>query len=257
MFAQTLRGRREGDAAWKAIRRLSMSASHFVFDRAAAWMFSHDSLKRSRAASILCQLGRYGEKRLVKEKHESPEWLFRDKSFSLITRSLEVETDPDALNSQLVALGHLSLPEAVPHIVPYGRHPRSLVRFGVAVALGSYANDPLAIPVLLELTNDSDSQVRNWAVFGLGVQGRADSEEIRLSFLRRLEDSFLDVRMEAAAALGIRNDARVAQPLIRMLRRNGSLYGLIEAARELLEMEEEPAGWFAEEYIAAIREKFL
>lgn len=256
LFTKTVTGRREGDRAWKAITTLRMSGSRFVFDRAARWTRSRDPLKRSRAVTVLCQLGKY-DRGPVGVPWSAPEWMFRDESFMLITRSLEAETDPDVLHSALIGLGHLGKIEAVPHIVRYCRHQNALVRYGVAVALGSYADETASVAALLELVTDSDSQVRNWAVFGLGVQGRADSEEIRVAFLKRLEDSFLDVRMEAAAALGIRHDARVASPLIRMLNRNGTLYGLVDAAKELLEMEQEPEGWFAEEYIAAIREKFL
>src|SRR6185437_15511526 len=54
-------------------------------------------------------------------------------------------------------------------------HPRN--SFAVACALGSYPNDPQAVPALLDLTNDTDEDVRDWAVFGLGNLGDSDSPE--------------------------------------------------------------------------------
>jgi HEAT repeat protein len=76
------------------------------------------------------------------------------------------------------------------------------------------------------------------AIFGIGVLGDSDSEELRLNFLDHLNDSFLDPRMEAATALGKRHDKRLAKPLIEMLRKNGALNGIVEAARGLLEMSD-------------------
>jgi HEAT repeat protein len=141
-------------------------------------------------------------------------------------------------------------------IAPYVRHPDKDVRFSVAFALGCYHADQISISVLQELIEDSDRDVHDFAIFGIGVQGNADSEELRLKFIDHLNDSFLDPRMEAAAALGKRHDKRLAKPLIEMLRKNGALNGIVEAARGLLEMSDNPEDWFEKEYIAAIVEKF-
>jgi HEAT repeat protein len=103
---------------------------------------------------------------------------------------------------------------------------------------------------------DIDRDVRDWAIFGLGVQGNADSEEIRAKFFNHLDDPFLDARIEAAAALGKRRDARLAKPLVQMLRKDGAARGITEAARELLEINEDPKDWFEDEYISAIEQRF-
>jgi HEAT repeat protein len=112
------------------------------------------------------------------------------------------------------------------------------------------------VGVLQELMEDTDQDVRDWAIFGLGVLGNTDSEEIRAAFLRHLDDPSLDARIEAAAALGKRRDARLAEPLIRMLKKDGALNGLVEAAKELLELNEDLPNWFETEYIAAIESRF-
>jgi HEAT repeat protein len=103
---------------------------------------------------------------------------------------------------------------------------------------------------------DTDQDVRDWAIFGLGVLGNTDSEEIRIKLFKHLDDPFLDARIEAAAALGKRRDARLAKPLVQMLGKDGALGGITEAARNLLELDEDPKDWFEDEYIAAIEQRF-
>jgi HEAT repeat protein len=181
--------------------------------------------------------------------------MFRSESFDLITRMLPREENASVLGSQIAALGHFANVAAVPFIVPYASHPDENVRFQVAFALGCYHDEPASIEVLQKLMDDEDRDVRDWAIFGLGVQGNADSEEIRLSFLRHLSDPFLDARIDAAAALGKRRDERLAKPLIEMLKNNGNLNGLVEAARELLALDDDPH-WTKEEYIVAIERQF-
>ena len=252
LYADTLKGSREDDLPWKAIKALRGSGSHAVFVRAAAWCTSSDPLKRARAAAILAQL-RIAERGRLTWR---PEWMFRAESYDLITRMLEEETDVYAIDSEIAALGHLENVAAVPLIAKFGKHPNKNVRFSIAWALGVYHDDPISVGVLRDLMEDTDQDVRDWAIFGLGVQGNADSEEIRAAFLHHLDDPFLDARIEAAAALGKRHDARLAEPLIRMLKRDGALNGLVEAAKELLELSEDLPDWFETEYIAAIESRF-
>ncbi len=166
------------------------------------------------------------------------------------------EQDPYALQSQIFAFGHLDNPAAVPLITQFVDHPNEDIRYALAYSLGSLHEHPDSAGALAKLANDSDKDVRDWAIFGLGVLGSADSEELRQLFLSHLDDPFLDARIEAACALGKRHDPRVVAPLIKMLRRHGALNGLIEAARELLQIDEEPPDWFEKEYIAAIEAKF-
>lgn len=207
LFSDTLRGGYDDDLPWKAIHSLRKMGCRAVFDKAVMWSSCASPLKRARGAAVLAQLGRYGR---PGKRHTSPEWMFRVESLDLITQLIKGEEDDFALGSQIAALGHFDNAAAVPHIVAFADHHNEDVRFQVACALGCYPDDPLSISVLQKLMEDTDRDVRNWAIFGLGVQGNADSEEIRLSFLRHLDDPFLDARIEAAAALGKRHDARLA-----------------------------------------------
>lgn len=253
LFNHTLIGGYDDDEPWSAVHTLRSNSSLAIFNRAKEWCRSSNPLKRVRAADILCQLRHVS---LTNDSLTKSDPMFREESYLLVTEMLATEQDLQALSSEISALGHLDNPEAVPKIVRYADHPDENVRFSVAFALGCFPNDPTAVSHLLLLTSDVDSDVRDWAIFGLGVQGDADSAEIRERFLDCLNDPFLDARMEAAAALGKRHDARVAPALIGMLKENGSLRGLVEAAQYLLELSDDPPDWFEAEYIAALESRF-
>jgi HEAT repeat protein len=109
---------------------------------------------------------------------------------------------------------------------------------------------------LLKLTSDTDAEVRDWAVFGLGVQGDADSPEIRAALLRCLDDASEDVRMEAAAGLGKRQDRRVIPRLRAMLDEPNFGVRAAEAAAALLGFDRVPREWSAEDYKSALASKF-
>lgn len=252
LFDQTLCGGEDDDASWRAVSELRQMGSRMVFDVSKSWCISSDVRKRARAAAILGQLRRYDRK---KKSHESGQ-VFIEESFNLIAHMIQREQSCDALSSEIYALGHLCFTAAIPIIAPFADHVDPGVRHAVAFSLGSFANDPLSVEALSKLMDDSDRDVRNWAIFSVGVQGESDSECLRLALLAHLDDPFLDARIEAAAALGKRHDPRLAVPLIRMLKRDGALNGLVEAACSLLKLEEDPAGWFAHNYIAEIEKRF-
>ena len=131
------------------------------------------------------------------------------------------------LNSAISALGHLGNLNAIPTIVSYQDHPDQDVRFAVASALGCFPNHPQAVRGLTKLTMDSCSDVSDWAVFGLGVQGECDSPEIRDTLLRCLNDRDEDVRDEAAVGFGKRHNQRLIPQL-----RDGIANGIFRANRD-------------------------
>ena len=160
------------------------------------------------------------------------------------------------LNSGIAALGHLYDEAALPIIERYKEHPHQDVRFSVACSLGHFANDPVAISALIYLTRDSDSDVRDWAVFGLGVQGDVDSPEVREVLLQRISDPDEDVREEAIIGLGKRQDLRLLPTLRNMLDAPELKVRVAEAASAMLRLPEDPQEWVAEDYKKALDEKF-
>ena len=241
LFAQTLIGDYKSEEAWAAVHALRLDGSREVFEHAADWCEAGDPRKRARAAGILGQLRGYAQ----------PEM-----SYELIVKMVENEQDAGVLDSAISALGHLANPKAIPIILRYQDHPERDVRFAVAFALGCFPNDPESIGALMKLTSDSSSGVRDWAVFGLGVMGDADSPEIREALLRCLNDADEDVREEAAVGLGKRRDQRLIPKLLAMLDDAGLTVRVADAAVALLALDRVPEEWGGAEYKDALRLKF-
>lgn len=247
LFAQALSGDYEDDTPWKAVHALRSIGTRQIFERAADLCRSTDPLSRARGADVLGQLGRTAD-------HRSN--TFPEESYSVITELVQREKEPQPLAAGIAALGHLDNPLAVPLITGFSWHPSPEVRFDVAFALGCFPNDPLSAETLLRLTQDTDEVVRDWATFGLGVLGNTDSDEIREALVRRLTDSDEDVREEAMVGLGKRKDQRVLSTLLIALQRPNTTVRVIEAAYQLLGMDNEREGWKGADYAAALRQRF-
>lgn len=253
LFDRTLLGDYEDKGAWDAVSALQRDGDLAIFDIAARWLKAKEPLKRARAAAILAQL-----RELASEADtvQQPKWLFREEVFALVVEMLASENEPMVLSDGIMALGHLYNEAGIPVISRYKDHPVQDVRFSVACSLGSFPNDPVAVSTLIELTADEDSDVRDWSVFGLGVQGDVDSPEIRDALLRCLSDPNEDVREEAAVGLGKRQDIRLLPKLTTMLDLPVLKERVSEAASALLGLPEDPPEWGAEDYRNALKERF-
>ena len=247
LFARTLSGDYGDAAPQEAVSALRMIGTRQVFDIAASWCRSESPLKRARGAAVLGQLGKTWEHRTNS---------FPDESYSAVTDLLARETEPQPLASAIVALGHLDNPAAVPLIAPYQGHADPRVRFGVAFALGCFPDEPESARTLLQLMEDSDEDVRDWATFGLGVQGDSDSEEIRKALLRNVEDADEDVSEEAMCGLAKRKDVRVLPKLLHALEPPSVSVRVIEAAYEMLGMDSERGEWGSRDYAEALRRQY-
>lgn len=208
LFARTLTGDYDDDEPWKAVNELRSLGTHEVFERAKAWCSSNEALKRARGADVLAQLGRSSE-----DLHT----LYRDEAFGIIHELIQREKDLQPLGSALSALGFLENPLAVPLLCEFAFHEDSAIRFDVACALGSYPNEVESAAALVKLAADTDSDVRDWATFGLGVLGDLDSGAIRDALFRNLKDTEEDVREEAMVGLSKRGDLRVVPMVIEEL----------------------------------------
>jgi HEAT repeat protein len=251
LFKRTLEGDYDDEddegGPWEAVTELQQIASREVFDKAAQWARNNKPEKRRRGIDILAQLGK---------TEEHPEVVFGDETYAIVANVLEDELDLDIIDSCLVALGHIGNPTAVPLILEHRTNSDPDVRFAVAFALSCFANEQAAIKVLLQLMQDSDPDIRDWATFGLGVQGSADTPEIRDALIERLDDGNPDTREEAVAGLGKRKELRVLPDLIELLQQEEVSYGVVEAACHLLDMPEVNEEWSADEYIDALSTRY-
>jgi HEAT repeat protein len=102
-----------------------------------------------------------------------------------------------------------------------------LQRFSQKRAAGSR---PIA---LTDLSDDQDTDVRDWATFGLGSQIGADTPTIRAALVRRLSAEDEIARGEALVGLARRKDERVIPLLPNELERDEASDFALEAAAEM------------------------
>jgi HEAT repeat protein len=247
LFAQMLIGDYDDNEPWSAVSALRCMGTREIFVKAAEWCTSENPLARARGADVLGQLGKTAE---------HPSNTFPEESYAVIADLVQHENDRRSLVSAILALGHLDNPLGIPLITDLGPHPNSDIRYAVAFSLGCFPNEPLSVATLLKLTDDTDEDVRNWATFGLGNLGDADSPEIREALVRRLNDSKEDVREEAMVGLGKRKDQRVLTALLNALKQTNPTDMAIESAFLMLEMAEERKHWLATDYATALRRRF-
>lgn len=214
------------DVGWNAVVILHYRATREVLEAAQKLCMSLIAKERVLGADILGQLG-------VRER------AFPEESVTVLLDMLNEERDPDVLCSVGVALGHQRDPRAIEPLCKLKNHPDDRVRFGVVIGLLTY-EDSVPVETLVELSRDSDLDVRNWATFGLGSQISADSPGIRQALVDRLIDRDPEVRGEALLGLARRKDQKVLRPLIEELASEKVLDLAVEAAVELASPELEP-----------------
>lgn len=138
----------------------------------------------------------------------------------------------EVIRAAVSGLGHRPHPAALDDLVRLSTHPNDLIRWNVAISLGGYS-DPAAIEALLQLACDADSDVRDWATFGLGtIHENIDTPAIRDRLWQNLHDTDPDVRGEALTGLANRGDAHALDYLIQHLDEDCRVYEL-EAAERL------------------------
>jgi HEAT repeat protein len=247
LFAQTLTGDYDDDAQWQAVAKLRKLGTRPVYERAAEWCISSDPLKRARGADVLAQIGR---------TIEHPQNNFPEESYSVVSQLALHEKDPLPLSSAIHALGHIGNFHALPLMVQNCSHEDDKVRFAVACALGNFADDPRAVRALIVLMEDRDEDVRDWATFGLGVLGHADSPEIRVALLKRTNDPNPNVRGEALAGLANRGESQAIPPLVAELNQGTVSDPLREAAESFLGESEQHEKWDGHDFAKALKLRF-
>jgi HEAT repeat protein len=129
------------------------------------------------------------------------------------------DDDPDVLSSVAGALKRCADVRAVPVLVRLAAHPDADIRFAATSALPFVMDEDttgLAVDTLLALVRDTEDDIREWALFGVGSMGHVDSNAIREALRAGLEDPCEEVRIEAIHGLARRRDMTVV-PLVAAL----------------------------------------
>lgn len=209
----------DDEVAWDAVCALQWRGSRDVLQCAERLSLSECTAERRLAADILGQLG-------------LPDRTFPEESAKILFQMLEVENDAAILKTIFIAFSHLNDVRVIPMAEKLSTHLNSEVRYGVALAVMAL-DEQRAISLLIRLTQDTDSKVRDWATFGIGTISEVDTPEVRDALADRMADADDDARGEALVGLARRKDQRVVEALKREL--SGECIGTLSVeAAELI-----------------------
>lgn len=189
----------ENDGRWDAVVALQGRGGDEVFAAAERLIASTDGRERRLGVDILAQ-GQVAEKPL------------HDRAIPLLLELATREGDSCVIAALCHAFEHLHDPATIDTVRRWATHPDENVRFGIVHGLSGY-DDQRAITTLIQLSADADSDVRDWATFGLGSQIDADTPAIRAALRARLDDRDVDTCMEVLAGLARRCDPGVIKAL--------------------------------------------
>lgn len=192
----------DGDEYWNLIGALQYRLPR-IEDQIEELSGSSDPKSREIAATIL------GQNR-VKEK------VLIDACVEMLARMLNQETTSEVLVSIAFAVGQFHTEGALELLLELACHYDADVRFAVTTGLCGREDDR-SIKMLISLSEDQDSDVRNWATFGLGSQIEADTPEIRNALVARLDEEDDEIRGEAYTGLAERGDDRMIRPYLTEL----------------------------------------
>lgn len=148
---------------------------------------------------------------------------------------LKTETDKNVISSILYGIGHNNenlTEKQIDTIRAYKNHKNVTVRYALVNAILAI-DKTKTIDILIELSKDKDSDIRDWATFGLGTQIETDTQIIREALWERINDTDNITRFEAIVGLAKRKDANIKEILKKELLEideSGSL--ILEAIEE-------------------------
>ncbi len=200
---------------WHIMWELYNRGSICEFNAAKALTESKDIVERQIGANILGQLG-------------VPKKPFHEESIAILIQLLSDEAD-NVIASAAFSLGHRNDSRGIPHLVKLIGHNNPRVRFGVVSGLSCF-DDERAVNALIQLSRDSDYDVRNWATFGLGSLCNIDTEELRTALFERLSEEDHEIRCEALVGLAKRKDQRVKDAIMKELMEEFHGSWVLEAA---------------------------
>lgn len=209
----------DSDEASDAIITLRYRASRDVLQESISLCQSQNSDYRILGVRILGHLG----------FEDRP---FLDERGAQLIDMLEDEGNTNVISEIGVALGHMSYARGIPPLVRHMHHVDSDVRHAVVFGLLSH-EDSQAIATLIELMNDEDDEVCDWATFGIGSLVETDTPQIREALLKNTNHSNEMVQFEAIVGLANRRDPRAVDLMIRDFSQCDPSVQYLEAAEEM------------------------
>tara|TARA_R110000868_G_C10798229_1_gene756867 strand:+ start:77 stop:886 length:810 start_codon:yes stop_codon:yes gene_type:complete len=183
---------------WENIRELRKRPNKEVYNK--AFKLANSKIEKEKIIGIyvLAQLG------------FNPRFQ-QEKTVDLYFKLLENEKSPKVISAILSSISHNNEnlnEKQISKLMEFKTHKFVNVRFQLTLALSCLENEN-AIKTLIELSNDKDSDTRNWATFGIGTQLENDTEEIRIALWNRVTDKDKITRLEAISGLAKRKDRKI------------------------------------------------
>ena len=241
----------EDDAYWDSVRELRKRGTREVFQRAAELCSAPDARSRELGLDILAQLGSDAERPFLED---------------VIRIATPLANDSDAIvrRSAISALGHQWDVRSLATLLQHQFDADANVRWAVAQAIPTVVSsppEPSAVAALVTLMRDEDSDVRDWATFGIGSLLDVDGNEIRQALTERLDDPDGDTAGEALVGLARRGDLGIVDRVNALLANPQIGNLIVEAAGELADPRLIPAlerlreaGWAGSDPLGAILE---
>jgi HEAT repeat protein len=225
LFQASLQGDYEDEAAWDAVAVLRLRGTEEVFQAAVKYVESAEPRERAMGIAVLGQLGTRGP--ISGRPHF-------DESIAIAILHLH-DPSPLVVNAAAWALVHLGDDRSVSALIPMRSNPDPDVRWAVANGLNG-SERPDAIVTIIQLMDDIDGNVRDWATFALGTQCSVTSPEILTALRKRLNDSCEMASNEAVWGLAQHKDPQGIKMLIERLSADEWMTGDEMAAAETLDV---------------------
>ncbi|GAA1611155.1 hypothetical protein GCM10009733_004010 [Nonomuraea maheshkhaliensis] len=210
----------DAETWWIVADTLNKRGDEETYDALARLCLSEDAREREFGVDAISQFG-------FTEDGEKP---YLDRTLPLLQKMVTTESNPQVLRSVLAGLGHQGDPRALPYVLDViGRpgHKRTMTD-PIALADVLPPDDEEGLALLISMTEDDDSEIRDWATAGVAGLA-ADTPGIREALAARLSDTDLRTVAEATRGLALRGDERAARGVERVLAESDDEY-----ARELV-----------------------
>ncbi len=148
---------------WKYVRELRKRKTDEIFTKSVLLTKSKSAKERMIGTDVLAQFG-------FPRRHKK-------EIINLFFELLKSESDKKVISSILYGIGHNNeklTNRQVEFLCSFRNHKSIYVKYSLVSALCTIEKDK-AIDTLIELSNDKDSDIRNWATFGIGSQIKTDN----------------------------------------------------------------------------------
>lgn len=190
---------RSNKSRWDNINELRKRPSEELFLKCVELTKSKDPKIRIIGIDILAQMG-------VTPRP------FLKQTLKLYFDLLNIENAPEVLMSLLYSIGHNNdklNKTQIEKLCTFSDSDNNLVKEGLVSALG-FINELNSINVLIKLSTDKLSHIRDWATFYIG-QSERNNKTIREALWARINDKHQNTRFEAIVGLAKRKDSRITE----------------------------------------------